>query len=234
MKYMESWELVLRPVATGKNKNKDSKYKHRGTRRPKPMKHRIFALLKLIEKGWIIPFMLMATLAIPQISSADLSGIPVPPCSEGQFIWWHQGKYQCVASPGGVTGSGTQFNIPYWANFTTLGDIPSQSPAGYTLTSNGVGIAPSFQLPPTQGNLTYYLTPTNSDITNGSAINTQDLKMLTPPYTPSTNINIANNFTADVVLVSWATEPHSPSLTFIPAGQYIFHIHTQRLSGNRT
>ena len=132
---------------------------------------------------------------------------------------------------------------------TTLGDMiygaasgyPTRLPGSdstntYCLTQTGTGSAsaePSWGPCPTAGTLTYYITPTASDLTNGSAIITQDVKMLTPPYSPITNIDAANNASGDVVLQSGATDPGFPGLTFIPAGVYTFHIHAERLSGNR-
>jgi hypothetical protein len=101
-------------------------------------------------------------------------------------------------------------------------------------TGDGVNSAdPSWQPAPAAGLLTYYMTTTASDLTNGSAIVTQDNKMLTPPFSPKTAIDIAHNAAADVILQSFATDPGFPGIIFMPAGVYIWHIHAYRLSGNR-
>jgi hypothetical protein len=132
---------------------------------------------------------------------------------------------------------------------TTLGDMISADTAGtakrvagntstvpkfLSQTGDGVNSAdPSWQPAPAAGLLTYYMTATASLLTNGSAIVTQDNKMLTPPFSPKTAIDIAHNAAADVILQSFATDPGFPGITFIPAGVYIWHIHAYRLSGNR-
>ena len=132
---------------------------------------------------------------------------------------------------------------------TTLGDMIYGQAAGapgriagsvsantYCLLQTGTGAAsaqPMWGPCPANGTLTYYIAPTPSNLTNGSAVVNQDVQMLTPPYSPITNIDIAHNASGDVVLQSAATDPGFPGLTFIPAGQYTFHIHAERLSGNR-
>src|SRR5271157_2007202 len=132
---------------------------------------------------------------------------------------------------------------------TTLGDMISADTggtakrvAGNTIavqkflsqTGNGTNSAdPSWQPAASAGLLTYYMTATASLLTNLSAIVTTDNKMLTPPYSPKTAIDIANNTSADVILQSFATDPGFPGIVFIPAGTYIWHIHAYRLSGNR-
>ncbi len=117
------------------------------------------------------------------------------------------------------------------------GRVPASiSPNTYCLLQTGTGVIsaqPAWGPCPTNGTLTYYIAPTPSNLTNGSAIVHQDIQMLTPPYSPITNIDIAHNAAGDVVLQSAATDPGFPGLTFIPAGQYTFHIHAERLSGNR-
>jgi len=123
------------------------------------------------------------------------------------------------------TAGGTPARLP--ANTTTNPDCLVEMGDG---TNGGI---PAFGPCPTNGTLTYYITPTASDLTNGSAIVTQDVKMLTPPYSPITNIDIAHNAAGDVILQSVATDPGFPGVTFIPAGVYTFHIHAERLSGNR-
>jgi hypothetical protein len=120
---------------------------------------------------------------------------------------------------------------PAWAalagNITTVQKFLAQ-------TGDGVNsAAPSWQLPPTSGTLTYYLQSTDSALTNPSAIVTIDKQALTPPQTSKTPVDIAHNAAADVVLQSWATDPGFPGITFIPAGTYLLHIHAYRLSGNR-
>jgi hypothetical protein len=110
----------------------------------------------------------------------------------------------------------------------------STVPKFLSQTGDGVNSAdPSWQPAPAAGLLTYYMTTTASLLTNGSAIVNQDNKMLTPPFSPKTAIDIANNAAADVILQSFATDPGFPGITFIPAGVYIWHIHAYRLSGNR-
>jgi hypothetical protein len=101
-------------------------------------------------------------------------------------------------------------------------------------TGDGSNSAEPVWAPPqTSGTLTYYLQSTNSGLTNGSAIVTQDKQMLTPPQAVKTNIDIAHNASGDVILQSFATDPGFPGITFIPFGAYIWHIHAERLSGNR-
>src|SRR5271157_3020787 len=154
--------------------------------------------------------------------------------------------YKGTSSASGTGGGGGGgFTNP----MTTLGDMISGDTGGtakrlpgntvavqkfLSQTGDGVNSAdPSWQPAPSAGLLTYYMTATASALTNLSAIVTTDNKMLTPPYSPKTPIDIANNTSADVILQSFATDPGFPGIVFIPAGTYIWHIHAYRLSGNR-
>lgn len=103
--------------------------------------------------------------------------------------------------------------------------------AGKVLTSDGTNVA--WETVPTAGTLTYYFTPTDSDISNVSAIVATDKQMTSAPFAAKTAIDIANNTTADVVLQTFATNAGIPNLAYIPAGSYEFHIHAYRLSGAR-
>ena len=88
------------------------------------------------------------------------------------------------------------------------------------LSQTGTGLvsaAPSWQTIPSQGNLVYYLQSAASDVA------TYD-KALTAPQVSK----VALNFTlvnTTRVLQNFITDPGFPNLSFIPAGQYGFHIH---------
>jgi len=82
-------------------------------------------------------------------------------------------------------------------------------------TSSGT---PSWQTVPSQGLLTYYLTPTASTPPAGY------LAQTTAPYSPKTTLPFAGVNTTRV-LQNFITPVGFPNLAFIPAGQYEFHIH---------
>ena len=96
-------------------------------------------------------------------------------------------------------------------------------------TGNGsVSDAPSWQTPPAQGSITYYLSNTASAVGGY-------LKQLIAPYTPKTTLTYGSISTTPVVLKNWVTDPGFPSLTFIPAGQFQVHIHAANTGpGNAT
>lgn len=64
-------------------------------------------------------------------------------------------KVSTILSGGSaVTGSGTQYYIPYWTGTATLGKLADLGTSGYVLTSNGAGAAPTWQSVPGTGDVT--------------------------------------------------------------------------------
>ena len=65
--------------------------------------------------------------------------------------------YYQTALTNPVTGTGTQYFMPYWTGAGTLGVLASIGNAGYVLTSNGAGYPPSWQAATGEGggNMTY-------------------------------------------------------------------------------
>ncbi len=124
---------------------------------------------------------------------------------------------------------------------TTLGDIiyGGDSGAATVLSGNtttvqkflaqtGDGVnsaAPSWQTLPAQGTLTYYFQNTASNVTGYK-------KQLPTPYTPKTTLSTTTLPVGTDVVQNWITDPGFPNLTFIPAGQYEFHIHAARPVAN--
>ena len=115
---------------------------------------------------------------------------------------------------GGVNGASTR--------------LPGNTSTGIRfLAQTGDGVnsaAPSWQIAPAAGFLTYYLTNTASSVATY-------LQMTTPPYTPKTTLSFAGLATGTDLLKNWATNAGTPNLTFIPAGEYEFHIHADRTGG---
>ena len=121
---------------------------------------------------------------------------------------------------------------------TTLGDMiyengtpaPDRVPGNTTTTqkflsqtgTGSVSATPSWQVIPAQGSLTYYLTDTASSISTY-------LQQTTSPYTPKTTLSFTGVNTTRV-LQNFSTNAGFPGLTFIPAGQFEFHIHASATS----
>lgn len=124
---------------------------------------------------------------------------------------------------------------------TTLGDTLYQDGSGRQrlpgnttavqkfLSQTGDGVnsaAPSWQLLPVNGTLTYYFQNIASAIAG-------DKKMLTAPYTPKTTLSFAALGAGTTVIQNFATDPGFSGLTFIPAGTFIFHVHASQSAGTK-
>ena len=71
-----------------------------------------------------------------------------------------------------VTGTGTQYYLPYWTGSGTVGALAGLGSSGQVLTSNGAGSAPTFQAATGGGNFSATITsPATGDLIyyNGSA-----------------------------------------------------------------
>ena len=112
--------------------------------------------------------------------------------------------------------SGTPANLP--GNTTTVQKFLSQTGDGTNSS------APSWQVIPSQGSLIYYFQNTASSIAG-------DCQMLTTPYTPKTDLSTSGLGSGSTVLYNWATNAGFPSLSYIPAGQYEFHVHAAQTAG---
>ncbi|MDE1946183.1 MAG: hypothetical protein KGH93_03260, partial [Patescibacteria group bacterium] len=98
------------------------------------------------------------------------------------------------------------------------------------LSQTGDGVnsaAPSWQVFPTQSTLAYYMQNTTSDISGY-------WEQLVVPQVGKTTFSTAGLATGTTTLRIWATDPGFPGLSFIPAGQFGFHVHAARTAGNRT
>lgn len=76
---------------------------------------------------------------------------------------------------------------------------------------------------PTGSWLTYYLTPTASDVA------TYDQQIATPV---GSSTSLVYNPTESGVIQNWVTAGNAPFLSFLPAGQFECHVHAAQLSGN--
>jgi hypothetical protein len=95
------------------------------------------------------------------------------------------------------------------------------------LTTDGSGVT-SWQNIPLAGKLLYYFQDTASAVAG-------DKKMLITPYSPATSFSTGSVGTNGKVLVNkWITDPGSPGLTSIPAGQFEFHVHAAQTAGTKT
>jgi len=117
---------------------------------------------------------------------------------------------------GGAAGVVT--DLP--GNTSTIQKFLSQTGTG------SASAAPSWQTTPAQGAFLYYFTDTASSPT------ATYLQMLLGPYTPKTTLSFTS-LSGTSVLKDWATQAGSPGLTFIPAGQFEFHIHAAQTGGTK-
>ena len=121
------------------------------------------------------------------------------------------GYYRWVrVSLSGLTGSGGVSGVLYGTS-----DAGPEGPQGPT----------GPQGPPGGGFLAYYLTPT------ASATVPADLQMTALPYTPKTTLSFAALPTGTDQLQNWVTNLGVPNLTFLPAGEYLLHVHASRSGG---
>ena len=134
------------------------------------------------------------------------------------------------------------FNGKMTNPMTTLGDtiaggvsgVPTQisgntstTPKVWLQTGDGVNSAlPVWSPVPTAGTLTYYFQDT------ASSISTYKTQIVTP-YTPKTTLS-TSGVTDGQVLYNFATLSGVPNLTFIPAGQFEFHIHAAKAGGTKS
>jgi len=109
-------------------------------------------------------------------------------------------------------------------NITKL-DKPPVVCTNSTFLQNFNGTSTICSNTPSSGSLTYYFQNTTST----STINASKQMLVTPNSTEVilTTTGVVNN----QILQNWTTEPGFPGLTFIPAGSYECHIHSNR-TGN--
>jgi len=122
---------------------------------------------------------------------------------------------------GGSTGS-----VPYQSAVDTTGfAVPNATTTPKCFLQSGDGStanAPAFGLCPSASLLIYYFSNTASSISTY-------LQMTSQPYTPKTTLTYTGQVgTVTNTLQNWATNANVPGLTFIPAGEYIFHVHASR------
>ena len=98
-----------------------------------------------------------------------------------------------------------------------IGQAPSDG--SYYAQLNG-----SWAAIPFGANQTYYFYPTNSDVANY-------LGDSTDPDAVQTILTKAGFSSGTTVVTNWITPPGSPGVSFIPAGQYEFHIHAAKSAG---
>ena len=103
------------------------------------------------------------------------------------------------------------------------GNVVASPKVLYSTGNGSAALAPFWSAVPTQTSLIYYLQNTASDIATY-------LKALNTPYTPKTTQNYSGISTSPVVLINFATSAGVPGVTFLPAGQYLLHIHAANTS----
>jgi hypothetical protein len=93
-------------------------------------------------------------------------------------------------------------------------------------TGNGtVSAAPSWQVVPSAGVLSYYLQDAASDVAGYK-------KQLATPQATTNTLSISG-LSSGSVLQNWVTDPGIPNLQYIPAGQFEFHIHARKTGGSK-
>ncbi|HTP57146.1 MAG TPA: hypothetical protein VMJ72_02635, partial [Candidatus Paceibacterota bacterium] len=97
----------------------------------------------------------------------------------------------------------------------------SSSSGTFVCTSAAVAVVPA------QGTLTYYFSSSSSDVATYLVQRTRPQDTTTTIVTPDLN-------TGTNMLANWITPSGTPNLTFVPAGQYEFHIHVAQLTGDQT
>lgn len=128
-------------------------------------------------------------------------------------------KLDIVTDPAGSTPD-VQIN-----NGGAFGNVPSNTtPTLKYLSQINTG-TPMWEVIPSAGALTYYFQDTASDISTYK-------QMLVTPFTPKTTLT-SGSLSGTSVLINFATNAGVPNLTFIPAGQYEFHIHAAKASGTK-
>jgi len=122
---------------------------------------------------------------------------------------------------GGVLGS-----VPYQTAPGTTGmAAPNTTTNTLCFLETGTGSAggaPQFGICPTSSAELFYFSDTASSIATY-------LQMTAQPYSPKTTLTYTGQIgTVTNTLQNWATNAGVPGLTYIPAGQYLFHIHAAR------
>ena len=170
----------------------------------------------------------------------NLGWTAVPSYSFGNLTESVSGVLSITGGLGAVAGAGTSIEVQKsdsthdgylssvdWATFD------AKQPAGSYLTdapSDGnyyARLNAAWSTIPLASNQTYYLTPTASDIATY-------LKETSPPYTPKTTLTSSGLSSGLTVLHNFVTEPNTPGLSFLPAGQFEFHIHGAKTSGTKS
>lgn len=162
--------------------------------------------------------------------SGNVSSIPL---SGNTSLYLNQNGAWTVPADNDTITSGTPTNLT-GVLAGVGGSVNGIDPTGQTgkvLYSDGTNA--SWQTVPTGGTLTYYFTGTNSTLTNGAALITTDKQMTYAPFSPITNIDAGQDANSDVILQTFATNSGIPNLAYIPAGQWLLHVHAAITAGSR-
>ncbi len=87
-----------------------------------------------------------------------------------------------------------------------------------------ISAVPSWQTVPSQGNLVYYMTNTNSDVSG-------KYKLTTTQKPAKVELDYPGITSTPSIMKTWITEPGFPGILFIPAGQYEVHVHLSNVGG---